>query len=432
MVKKMKKEDYEKQNPFLNREWLEDLKREGIKLGNPDNQYGFSYYDHGLGSEQKRYSLYISMINREGFKNLCQEPNITSEIFTKEFRAFAERVILPKVQEMTGKVINFEMLFCSEAQLGLNPNQTVFIADILLRWLQATYFYNVIPVSGISVYVNLKKNEYIIYLDSNKAKMCSFNKNYICLLYSLILKKVCMYEIFDTEEKIKHLMKKLSIRCDFTKRQYSYQINSNHFVVGKKCKKQKLLELLETKNADTLSVLFRYFCIISIYNMRIRPIISKDIGFLEVTDYSNGRTFLNNIDGENSSMTHSGFCFGRDYWWKYGNSIHKFCKNELCYLLDIDIAEFLDVLCPAASTYLLHKLYALDGVEIKVKGEDIFFQADFSQHPLKSAGILEHIILSAYGEKRFFLNDSRKIDKWYIVMKNQGCRRYNYRYALVW
>lgn len=405
---------------FENHEWFQKLERETLK---ELNRYSF----YGLGNEQKKYSMYETMLNYDGFQISHLKLDITSDVFVKEFRMFADRLILPKVLCMTGNKITFEELFCHKEAVEMNQNQKFLIIYMMLRWLKKTYFYNPLP-SSINVYVNLKNEEYAIYKAGCKVLKCSLNENIVSYLYDLIYSDIGQYERFSAEEKLRHLMKKLDIRCDFTKKQYSYQINSHHLVIGRKCDKQGLIKLLETGDAETMNILLQYFSVVSIFRDRILPWISPRVSFKKIEDYRNQKVILDKADG---MAPYDGFCFGGEFRWRYGRIMQVFNRASYICILDVDIAEFLAIMAPAGSQYMINRLYALDHVGIEKKGEEISFRANLSNCRFAGDSIIKHMILGAYEEKIIQADDDtvRKY-KSYISMCNTGCRRFNYKYCL--
>lgn len=410
-------------DPFKKSEWIKELERESLKT--------LESQIFGIGKEQKRYSMFVSMLNYENDDISPLKLDIKSELFLKEFRMFADISVLPKVHRMTGNKITFEELFCYKEADDMNLNQKFFIVYMMLRWLKKTYFYNAMS-SCISVYVNLKKDEYAIFKASCKAFKCGLNKNIISYLYDMIYNDICRYEAFSTEDKIKHLMKKLDIRCDFTKKRYSYQIDSHHIVIGIKCDKQRLLELLETTDSETMRILLQYFSVVSIFKSRIVPMLPVNVRYTKREEYcKERRTLLERADG---MAPYDGFLFGYEYSWRYGRSIYNYSKNSALYIHDADIVDFLNIIAPACAPYMLNKLKSLEDVEIKIEGDEIVFcSALYSnlKHGAYMDSVMKHMILGAYEEK-FILTESDNIreNKLYICMCNKGCRRYNYKYCL--
>lgn len=360
-----------------------------------------SWIVHGLGQEQKVFGIVRPMLNVDGNFLVRDEMEITAAEFEAAFGRFAREVLLPQISDMLGQRMEFGQVFHSKMCFGLNVNQTVYVTFLMLRFMEMTCFYNAVPSARVGISVNLKKEKYAVYLDSHKVTACDLKENIIGILYALLQKEVRQYESLDTEGKVRHLLKKLGMYCDFTKKAYSYQIRTHHLVISRHCDLKEFIRLLETRDSDVLQEYLENFTAAALSERLNGPaaLLTPEARFLVQPGYANGPCVWLVATKETARAPwEDGLKLGVGYAWLFESKLRRFCEyvgdyntNETS-LVDTSLTQFLALLRPAEYQVLLAKLRSLEGVREKRNADNRTLQADFSEKSMRQKGLVTRLL----------------------------------------
>lgn len=292
------------------------------------------------------------------------------------------------------------------------------------------YINSAVSSKNISIYINLKNNKYCIFKDSRKIIEVSYDKsNILKEFYSLIKQEIVEYNSLNEKEKIQRILNKYDIRCDFTKKKHSYQINSRHLVLTESMDKTKFLKLLETKDSETIKTILHNFILAVLDKKRICESLPGNVYYKikEAKSYKDKRYLY--VPEEEKYKTRA-CCI------EFGSGIipiplfRNVCKFNIdnkIYLTDIDIKKFIELMKPASPRYLIDRIQELDYVNISKEKDDIYiFNADLTRRDI-DYDILLYTIVNGFE----LSGKGVDIDEnYYFPMepRTKGEIKYNYKY----